>query len=291
MTELRNALSDDATVLTQFIMRQCGTPERHCFRSWSGNTVAASIAEQRGSLESGALLFSLAFEGDQLVGALGCDLERSNERIWLKGPHIESRDEAVATELAERLWQHLVERVPFSPTERVAYLNQKNLFARGFWKRHGLERERDTFVFRWDVDVVSIAPVALRLHCLEPAHAASFDELLRSLLPKPQFSAEALLKKATDACLATLDGDGAVCGFVVFGLESKGQGAVRYLGVKREMRGQGLAHQLLLGAMHALAKRKASRVLLSVDETNLDARSLYESAGFRLERACVSLHG
>jgi ribosomal protein S18 acetylase RimI-like enzyme len=91
--------------------------------------------------------------------------------------------------------------------------------------------------------------------------------------------------------LVASDATRGLAGFVVVGLEGDGEGRVYTLGVTPKRRRQGFGRQLLVGALAKLVERGAARVVLSVNDVNARARSLYEAVGFTQAYAGVALRG
>lgn len=88
---------------------------------------------------------------------------------------------------------------------------------------------------------------------------------------------------ASPGAKVLLIGDGeALDGFVVV-TQVLDEGTVENLGVAPGMRRRGLARALLTTAFDRLRAARASRCLLEVRASNLPARALYESLGFRTD--------
>jgi len=294
MPSYRTANPSDATALTRFIIEQCRNPKRACLQSWSGESVAAAVQDLRRDLEAD-LLFELAVQSDTIVGAVGCDLDQASSRVWLRGPHLAERDDRRARRTAQQLWNRLHTRVPFAVQVPIAYVDQRNEFARSFWLRQtwasGTMRERTSLVFehRQPAQGLRLTPV-LRLHALAQEHLDAFQQLHRALFPSDVPEVEVLLDDTRSSRgLVALDSGGGVAGYVLVDLDAGGEGKVRYLGVRAELRCRGIGRQLLIGGIRALYAIGAKRVLLSVNESNGAARSLYESAGFRLIYVGIAL--
>lgn len=67
-------------------------------------------------------------------------------------------------------------------------------------------------------------------------------------------------------------------------------GYIEYVGVAEQARGQGIGGKLLRTALIWLFSEKDVReVGLNVDDTNTNARGLYEKVGFRLKYSGVNL--
>ena len=76
----------------------------------------------------------LAFQGENLVGAMGCEYDEELHRGWLHGPHAKIDD---WDSLAEDLFVRVVEALPPSVTILDAYPNTANTRAVDFYGRHG----------------------------------------------------------------------------------------------------------------------------------------------------------
>jgi ribosomal-protein-alanine N-acetyltransferase len=81
-------------------------------------------------------------------------------------------------------------------------------------------------------------------------------------------------------CVLVAERVGELVGYVV-GREVAGTGEILNLAVAPGARRHGLGRQLLEAGVDALAARGAEEIFLEVRESNLGARALYASAGFR----------
>lgn len=101
-------------------------------------------------------------------------------------------------------------------------------------------------------------------------HAACFT------LPPPWSGAEIAATLARPICFALTEPQGFLLGQVV-----AGEAELLTLAVAPEARRQGIARGLLASFLAQARARQADSAFLEVAETNLAARALYETAGFR----------
>jgi ribosomal-protein-alanine N-acetyltransferase len=73
-----------------------------------------------------------------------------------------------------------------------------------------------------------------------------------------------------------------VAGFVVY-ISALDEGSIHNIAVHPAQKRRGLARMLLLAAMKAMVEQGANRCLLDVRESNIPARNLYSSLGFRID--------
>ncbi len=291
--QIRDADESDASALGRFIVQQCARPESHCIASWAGESEAATTAELRSKIGTN-LRYCIAFDDAELVGALGCSVDDEHGTGWLRGPLVAIRGgESEQLSCADEMWRHLLRRIPTSLERYTAYLDRENEFATQFWHRAGLESAEASFVFEWRPTKGAAPPApALRLSPLTPQQENKFGELYRSLFPMSWPGPEQILENRKNfTCLVASDAARELAGFVVIGLEGDGEGRVYTLGVSPKRRRQGYGRQLLVGALAKLVEQGAQRVVLSVNDVNARARSLYEAVGFTQAYSGVALRG
>jgi ribosomal protein S18 acetylase RimI-like enzyme len=112
------------------------------------------------------------------------------------------------------------------------------------------------------------------------------------IFPHTFYSGKDILAKLdeTHKVFVYADGD-EVLGYVYARVdESSGEGYIEFLGVREEVRRQGVGRRLLMTAVFWLfQEEEVPQIGLNVHGDNANARSLYEAAGFRLAYTGVGL--
>ena len=126
---------------------------------------------------------------------------------------------------------------------------------------------------------------------LGEVHVAAWRAAYRGTIPDTYLDAldpaqraeqwrERLANPATN-CLVALDGDGALCGFALFGAgEAEGEGQLYAINLEPTSWGLGLGRDLIKAASNALAELGHREAILYVVDANARARRFYEIAGW-----------
>jgi ribosomal protein S18 acetylase RimI-like enzyme len=158
-----------------------------------------------------------------------------------------------------------------------------------YYRSRGFVQRRVEHVFRLDREGFSSEGADRQVHPPSAAQRAELVEQFRGAFPRGSTEVELFDNEGIEVRVAQQDGR--VVGFIVFGCEMPSCGEIKFLTVREDCRRRGWGRRLLLGAMQALALTPCERVMLSVDDVNVNARSLYESVGFRLVYSGASLWG
>jgi len=171
--------------LARWLVRICENPKQHCMHSWSGEDAVDLSVLLLKYLADGELVYVLAFQGEDLVGAMGCEYDEELHRSWLHGPHAEIDDwESPAEELLARV----VEALPPSITILDAYPNTANTRAASFYGRRGFARVGDVSHVYGLVSGHRVASQEAPCGPLQKCHEPSFLELYHTLFPDAYYS-------------------------------------------------------------------------------------------------------
>jgi ribosomal protein S18 acetylase RimI-like enzyme len=77
---------------------------------------------------------------------------------------------------------------------------------------------------------------------------------------------------------------GGLAGYAVVQCHARDQGHLDFVGVRPDLRRQGLGRALVVAGVHWLQERNCDTITLTLDENLRAARSVYESVGFVEER-------
>ena len=222
----------------------------------------------------------LAFQGENLVGAMGCEYDEELHRGWLHGPHAKIDD---WDSLAEDLFVRVVEALPPSVTILDAYPNTANTRAVDFYGRHGFSEVggvSHVYGLTSESRVASRAAPCVRL---QKCHEPSFLELYHTLFLNAYYSGRRVLSMIGSSYRVFVISEGVdVLGFAAGSAnEGSKSGEVQFVGVREDRRGKGLGRRLLCAVVDWLFDGAAvSEVTLNVHQDVPHARSLYESVGF-----------
>jgi ribosomal protein S18 acetylase RimI-like enzyme len=236
--------------------------------------------------------FFLALAGERLIGLIGADLATDVGRGWLWGPFADvAEPEPLVSLMTERFLAELPPEIALVDS----FLDTNNRFMTLLAEGHGFEAPRVVHFYRAprpagavpvasapaDVGAVDLATTNLPL--LTALHEASFPKTWRSV-------AEMLESHGDNAVLFVAEEEGRFQGYVYAeAAPEEGTGHVHFLAVMPECRGKGLGRRLLDRALDwCFRAKELPSASLTVFDTLTDARSLYESAGFRLTESGVT---
>jgi GNAT superfamily N-acetyltransferase len=273
------AKRDDYQELTRWLVRVSQAPEQHCLHTWSGQRATGLQQQLQGYLDDAELCYVLGFCDGRLVGAMGAEYDEELGRGWLHGPHVTAGDwDSIATELFTRILSEL----PLKIQQFDAFLNVENTRARRFYGRQGFaEREHLNHEF-WLAPSERVVSHEGGCIPIGGEQETSFKELYGALFPRAYYGADRVLQMESHQVLVLAEG-ARVLGFAVVSVEESEVGEVQFLGVREDSRRRGYGRRLLLSAVDWLLDvTGVSRITLNVGDELVHARSLYESAGFRL---------
>jgi len=285
----RLAQRGDVPGLARWLVRLCEDPKQHCMHTWSGEDAADLGGLLSKYFDDGELVYVLAFRGESLVGAMGCEIDEELQRGWLHGPHVGLGD---WESMAEELSAGVVAALPPSINTLDAYPNTANTRAADFYRRRGFsEIGGVSYVYGMAAEDW-VASGGTSCTPLEEGHEPSFLKLYRALFPNAYYSGQRILSMLGSSHRVFVIAEGLeILGFAAgCADEDSRSGEVQFVGVRQDRRGEGLGRRLLQAVVDWLFGEVAvSEVTLNVRQDVPHARSLYERAGFTRRYAGVGL--
>ena len=281
---VRSAQKEDFEIISKLIADQNKNPETHCIQSDTGDDYRSIQNEiARLDLDSG-ICFVIAFQNNQLIGTLGCELDEELGRGWLRGPFVIANTEDWEN-VAASLFQGLQNTLPSTIHWLDSFLNIANERGNNFYLTNGFKQLRLVHVY---VAKTPGNPLGLSNPCeaLNSNQTQNFITLHESIFPRTYATGQRILDKLGDhhQVFVYTQAD-EILGYLYAAIdEDSGGGSVEFLGVREDARGNGIGRQLLQTALHWLFEvNKLPQVTLVVNDNLTNARSLYESVGFRLK--------
>lgn len=287
-TKIKSADIQDFPVIARMFFTENQKPERQCLHSSIGETPESTLEEMIKWHNQGEFILVSAQQEGVLVGTIGSEFDEALGRGWLWGPMALSQD---WPNLFEDLYVFLQGFLPTSIRQFDVFLNQSNKRAINFYLENGYHEDTVAHVYQ------SSAPNKSLNHdscCVEMQleHHEGFAELHNSIFPGTYFSAQRMIEMIGEDRKVFLYTEGnEVLGYVspVVLADAVG-GEIDFLGVREDARRRGIGRILLQRALSWLFEEKnVTPVTLTVLSRNVEARSLYESVGFRLKYTGVGL--
>lgn len=283
-TIIKQAVKEDFESISKLIADQNKNPETHCIQSDTGNdyqNIQNEIA--RLDLDSG-ICFVMAFQNDKLIGTLGCELDEDLGRGWTRGPFVIAKTgewESIANALLERLQNILPSTIHWLDS----FLNIANERGNKFYLAQGFRQLRLVHVYVVEAFETQLEYSSI-CRTLNPLHAQDFITLHESIFTQTYASGQRILDKIGENHRVFVYSEGdEILGYLYAAIEEEtGDGSVEFVGVREDTRGKGIGRKLLQTALQWLFKEKTvCQVTLVVNDNLTNARSLYESVGFRLQ--------
>jgi ribosomal protein S18 acetylase RimI-like enzyme len=278
---IRQAQTEDFENIAKLIVDQNRNPKTHCIQSDTGSDYQ-SVQNEIVRLDSGVRFVS-AFQNDQFVGTLGCELDEELGRGWVRGPFV-VKGTGDWEHTASVLLLGLQGVLPSAIHMLDSFLNIENKQGNDFYLAHGFNELRLVHVYVAASKEEIKTPNTCVL--LQPHQAQNFIALHETVFPQTYATGQRILDKlGEDHKVFVYLHDGEILGYVYAALDADtGDGSIEFIGVHENARGQGIGRQLLQTALQWLFEEKeVPQVMLVVNDNLANARSLYESVGFRLK--------
>ena len=274
--------------LGAFIFQNNRTAEGHvrCLHGDQGDDERSHVAELAELPTGEAAFWRVAGPGREMLGVIGCEIDTSQRRAWIRGPWTVP---GASSSVLERALLDALERALPEIDRLDAFPSEESETLVALYRGAGYGRMNVHRVMQAALgdQGAAIAPDPRIRH-------AQSDDLLQwlplhhALFPGSYLSDDEIAA-ATDGgprlVLTALFG-GRAGGYLIAKDDATlGELYVDYLGVEPAARGQGLGRGLLLFAMRWGERRGRRRAALTVRQDREEALSLYGQCGFRQLRA------
>jgi ribosomal protein S18 acetylase RimI-like enzyme len=277
------ACKDRFDELVQFVAHLNSDAEHHIGFFGEGEAdIRASLAE---CLISPAEGFTMAYEGNQLVGVFGVDADPEINRAWLFGPLVDHEDWHA---IADQLYAKVLPRIPVSIRDYDLFADVQNTRLETFAVRHGFPVNSENAVLSLARE--NYMPAAKRQAQVIPYQKRffkRFEALHKTLFPNAYFTARQITEKINEHHrLFLVIEERQLLGYLFGKIEPEsGSGYVDFIGTDASRRGRGVGADLLAAGVDWMLSAPAiTKVNLTVNADNAPARHLYEKFGFVTDR-------
>ncbi|TDQ33725.1 GNAT family N-acetyltransferase [Aureibacillus halotolerans] len=231
--------------------------------------------------------FTVFYEDNQIVGALGFDVDHESKRIELLGPFVNHQEwNKVANALWERQLKSLENQESFI---FYGFYNKDHLNAKNFIKDLGGKTTGEHLILH--MDHFEHKGTSLNAEILQKDDFSAFRRLHDSIFPHTYYDEDVIVSKLNDQNrVYTIKDHGETAGYVyVEGNKQFKVGAIEYIGVAKEYRMKGYGKILLNQALTFLFDElNIDEVSICVEKENTAAIQLYLSVGFFVDHAMES---
>ena len=277
------ACQDRFDELIQFVARLNSDGEHHIGFFGEGEAdVRASLAECLIPPSEG---FTMAYDGEELVGVFGMDADPEIDRAWLFGPLVDHPD---WHEIADQLYAKVLPRIPLNIRDYDLFCDIQNTHMEAFAVRHGFPLHSENAVLTLarknyrSPAKGKTQVIPYRKKFLEP-----FETLHKTLFPKAYFTARQMVEKIDENHQLFLAvEERKLLGYHFCRIEPASEsGYIDFIGTDSSARGRGIGADLLAaGVDWMLSAPTTKKINLTVNADNHSARNLYQKFGFVTDR-------
>ncbi|MFJ8064475.1 GNAT family N-acetyltransferase [Psychrobacillus sp. NPDC096426] len=225
--------------------------------------------------------FVVAYENEEIVGALGFDINEENKSAEVWGPFI--NNESQYPGLADALWGKVNTLSGIELNEFSFFVNKENTFVQQFASNKKAVNKGSHLLlkaFRNDLGEVDLA----QIKSYEHPYKDSFTSLHEATFTNTYYDASEILNRLSDhhQLLVMIDDNRKIKGYVYIEASPEHkEGTIEYIAVSAEYRKQGIGTKLIRAALSYLFSfKEIEEISLIVAKVNNKAIHLYKAAGF-----------
>lgn len=232
--------------------------------------------------------FVVAYDEDNIIGALGFDVDEENKSAEVWGPFIKSGEEY--PQMANDLWKALEDIIPFKLNKYQFFVNEKNTLARQFIENKNGKENGQHLILRTDRNSLTNGQ-DMHIKTYDPSFHQSFSALHNLVFPNTYYNSEQILSRISeDNRLFIIQDNKDIKGYVyVEAIPIHGEGAIEYIAVSPDHQRQGIATKLMNAALcHLFSYDIIEEIKLSVGANNKAAIALYMASGFQIKYTLIT---
>ncbi|RXI96707.1 GNAT family N-acetyltransferase [Anaerobacillus alkaliphilus] len=229
-----------------------------------------------------------AYEGDELVGVLGMDIDRESKVTELWGPFVVHED---CEKIATLMYNDIMNQIPISLTQVLGFYNKENKNSQLFMEKIGAIRKDEHTILtchkKGQIDEAGIVEVT-------PEYYESFRELHDGSFPNAYETSEEILSKIDDHHKVFVAHDqNELLGYVYCEANPQFSGGdIHFIAVTPSSRGLGIGKKLVNKALTFLFSfEEIEEITLCVNSSNQAAIHVYEKVGFTKVHELVFYQG
>ncbi|WP_170206420.1 GNAT family N-acetyltransferase [Psychrobacillus lasiicapitis] len=225
--------------------------------------------------------FVVAYDEENLIGALGFDVDKESKSAEVWGPFIKNKGDY---QLADSLWEKANALLTSEVNEFSFFINIKNEFVQQFAiHKNAINKGNHLLLkaFHNDLEEVDLA----QIESYDLAYRDSFMSLHKKNFPNTYFKASEILDRLSNHnhLLVINEKEGRIKGYVyVEANPEHKEGSIEYITVAADYQKQGIGTLLIRAALSYLFSiNEIEEISLSVAKEKDKAKRLYKAAGFK----------
>ena len=231
--------------------------------------------------------FMVAYEKEEIIGAIGLDIDLEDRSAEVWGPFVSEAFKQ--TDLVNGLWEKVTAHTSSQVDQYNFFLNLENIYAKEFAvSLKGEAKGEHTVLIARKSESKKVIDEGVVDY--NSAYAEGFAELHGQAFPSTYYSAQTILSRLSEQNqLFITTSDEQLTGYVYIEAEPQhGEGSIEYIAVSNQFHRQGIGKKLLTFALDRLfTYEEIEEVSLCVDNENEKAIRLYQSAGFKVKHELV----
>jgi len=224
--------------------------------------------------------FLVAYNEEEIIGAIGLDIDLEDEYADVWGPFSTNNN----IDVAQKLWDEILLNAPADIKANDFFINKQNIFAKEFLEKNNAKHSGTDFILSITREEYLGENTGEAIK-FEDAFQKSFEKLHSFAFPKTYYTPTEILSRIDDHNVLFLikDGETKIKGYVY--IETKpehNEANIEYIAVYPEYRGEGIGKKLINDAMNYIFSFPTIKeVDICVASNNDTAINLYKSSGFK----------
>lgn len=276
--------------LSSFIARLNGIPRHHVgYCGEQEEEIYSTLQEEFDAPGERNNWFTVMYDQDEMVGALGFNVDEEGHSAELWGPFIDAEG-AEWERMAEQLWAAGSKKLEGRVNRYYGFYNWHNQSAAKFLEAKGGMKSGDHIILRIRNDDF-IRDGSISLQNITPQYAEEFKKLHAASFPNTYYSGEHIMQQLDeDHRLFIVTEHDRLAGYVyVEGDPEFKEGSIEYIAVSENFRRRGYGRVLLGQALfYLLHNVRLEEISLCVELGNGGAIELYRSVGFKTVHKLVA---
>ena len=231
--------------------------------------------------------FMVAYEKEEIVGAIGLDIDLEDKSAEVWGPFVS--EAYLHTDLVDELWEKVTALSSSQVNRYNFFLNLENTYAKEFSiSRGGKSKGQHTVLVAKKSEIKEVVEEGIQEY--NSAFEDGFIEMHGQAFPSTYYSAQKILGRLSEQNqLFITTSDDQLTGYVYFEAEPlHAEGSIEYIAVSDRFRRKGIGKKLLTFALNQMfAYEEIEEISLCVDNENDKAIRLYQAAGFKVKHELI----